>query len=96
MIKFYEGQTVQTTERETFEEIEVPQVVFCIKLQFKTDVLTKLGLDHNFLYPYLHLHMENDSIPDMKEVWENATYSINETSITWILIDGMCDLITLI
>ena len=96
MIKFYEGQTVQTIERETFEEIEVPQVVFCVKLQFKTDVLTKLGLQESFLYPHSPTYMENVSIPDIKELWENATYNINETAIRWTLLDGLCDLISVI
>ena len=69
--------------------MEVPQVVFCTKLPFKTDVLSRLGLTEDFLSPMWKTYMEDLNIADLNQVWENATYSMNELSIKWMLIHGM-------
>ena len=87
MIKFYLGKRIQTTDRETVEEIEVPKVVFCTQHSVKTDVLLNMGYEENFLRTQFHTYMEDFTIPDINEVWENATYSMEELSINWSLMD---------
>ena len=88
MIKYYFGQTMQTTERVTVKEMEVPQVVFCTKHPFKEDVLLQMG-DGNFLLRTFHTYLENTNIPDIGEVWENGTYSLSEVFFQWSLLNGM-------
>ena len=71
------------------EEMEVPQVVFCTKLPFKNDVLSRMGLTEDFLSPMWKTYMEDLDIADLNQVWENATYSMNELSIKWMLMHGI-------
>ena len=69
--------------------MEVPQVVFCTKLPFKNDVLSRMGLTEDFLSPMWKTYMEDLDIADLNQVWENATYSMNELSIKWMLMHGI-------
>ena len=83
------GQTIQTTGRVTVEELDVPQVVFCTKFPFKTDVLSGMGLRDTVFSSHFHTYNENVNITDINQVWEKGTYSMNELSIGWTLMYGM-------
>ena len=91
VVKFFEEQTIQTTERRFEEELEVPQVVFCTKFPFKTDMMTEMGFREKFLLVKPHTYLENKNITDLNDVWENGTYSMDELSIGWLVMYGKCN-----
>ena len=91
MFKFYEEQTIQTTERKFEEELEVPQVVFCTQYPFKADVMKNMGLRQNFLLVQPYTYLENINITDINDVWENGTYSMDELALGWLVMYGKCN-----
>ena len=95
VVKFFEGQTVQTTERKFVEELDVPQVIFCTKYPFKFNVLENMGFNDTFLLVQPTTYLENINIPDTNEVWENGTYSMDELSIGWRMMYCKCNLLSL-
>ena len=68
--------------------MEVPQVVFCTKFPFKTDMMTEMGFREKFLLVKPHTYLENKNITDLNDVWENGTYSMDELSIGWLVMYG--------
>ena len=95
VVKFFEKQTVQTTERQVVEELDVPQVIFCTKYPFKFNVIENMGLNDTFLTLYPTTYLENINISDTNEVWENGTYSMDELSIGWRIMYCKCNLLCL-
>ena len=93
VVKFFEKQTVQTTERKFVEELDVPQVIFCTKYPFKFNVLENMGFNDTFLLVQPTTYLENINIPDTTEVWENGTYSMDELSIGWMILYCECNLL---
>ena len=66
------------------KNLDFPQVTFCVLYQFKRDVLFDMGLPDDFLVPGSPKTSDtlgNRSMPDIAEVWENATYSEKEFNI---------------
>ena len=95
VVKFFEKQTVQTTERQVVEEMDVPQVIFCTKHPFKFNVIENMGFNDTLLLLYPTTYFENINISDTNEVWENGTYSMDELSIRWSLMYCKCNLLSL-
>ena len=84
ILKFIESKTTQTWEKVPQKNLDFPQVTFCVLHQFKRGVLFDMGLPDDFLVPGSPKTSDtlgNRSMPDIAEVWENATYSEKEFNI---------------
>ena len=84
VLKYIEAKTTQTFEKVPQENLDFPQVTFCVKYQFKREALSDMGLPEDFLIggnPKTPESLGNKSMPDIAEAWENGTYSQPEFDI---------------
>ena len=82
--KYIEGKTTQTWEKVPQKHLDFPQMTFCVLYQFKREALLDMGLPDDFLIagnPKNSATLGNKSMPNIEEVWENATYSETEFNI---------------
>ena len=90
MVKFYNGKRTQIIEKLTSDSMDFPQVQFCTSQGFKPKVLTDMGLKESSLkLAQFTTYYENVNLGDIEEIWDNATYSMEEFALTWMLIEGM-------
>ena len=90
MIKFYNGKRTQIIEKLTSDSMDFPQVLFCTSQGFKPNVLTDMGLKENSMkIAQFTTYYENIPLGDIEEIWNNATYSMEEFALTWMSIEGM-------
>ena len=82
--KYIKGKTTQTWEKVPQKLLDFPQMTFCVLYQFKKEALSDMGLPDDFLIagnPKNSATLGNKSMPNIEEVWENATYSETEFNI---------------
>ena len=97
IIKFIDGKRTQIVEKMTSDSMDFPQVLFCTSRGFKTNVLTDIGLKANSMkFAQFSTYYQNIDLGDIEEIWENATYSMEEFALTWIFIDGIILLVKFI
>ena len=87
--KFIEGTTTQTQERFISYDMEFPQLMICMQIGYKTDVLTEMELSKNFLNTLEPRHWNEKNFDfDVQGVWDNGTYSENDIKLNWIAMQG--------
>ena len=71
------------------ENMPFPQVMVCTSQGFKSEVLTDIGLREDSLrFAQFITHTENHNITDIEGLWDNATHSSEDFSVTWTVITG--------
>ena len=90
IVKFINKKRTQIVEKMTSDSMDFPQVQFCTSRGFKTNVLTDIGLKaHSMKFAQFTTYYENIDLGDIEEIWENATYSMEEFALTWMIVEGM-------
>lgn len=73
----------------TSESMDFPQVNFCTSQGFKPKVLTDMGLKETSMkFAQFDTYYANVNLGDIEDVWDNATYSIDEFVLTWLFVEG--------
>ena len=85
--KFSIGKTTTATEKQHKDALELPEITICMEYGFKKVALEREGLPERFFLTADSTYGNNgtDPFPDLKEIWEKATYSEKELEITWKL-----------
>ena len=75
------------TEKQHKDALELPEITICMEYGFKKVALEREGLPERFFLTADSTYGNNgtDPFPDLKEIWEKATYSEKELEITWKL-----------
>ena len=90
VIKFHNGKRTQIIEKMTSNSMDFPQIEFCTSDGFKQDVLKRMGLMENSLrLGQFITYEENLELKDINDIWDNATYSLDEFVLTWLSIEGV-------
>ena len=84
MIKFHEGLTSVSIGLEHQEELEFPDITFCITSGWKEEALSKMGLSIEFMKPQMGSPLENQEIDDIDKIWEISTHNWKEFPVKWI------------
>ena len=66
------------------EELEFPDITFCITSGWKEEALSKMGLSIEFMKPQMGSTLRNPKIPDLDEIWEKSTHNWKELPVMWI------------
>ena len=75
--------------------VDLPQIVFCTREGFKKKVLLEMGLKENsFHVAQFRTYQKNKDLKDIKDIWDNATYSQDEFAIAWHTIEGLSNIQT--
>ena len=87
VIKYYEELTSVSIGREHREELEFPDVTFCIQSGWKEEALSKMGLSNDFMKVQVD-HFINQEIGDIDQIWDNSTHNWKKFPIYWTTDEG--------
>ena len=81
--KFMEGSTTISLERRNRGNIPLPIIALCMKQRFKDGVLASFGLPDDFFDNRKRTSLHLQAMPNLAEVWNNATWSLDDLQIDW-------------
>ena len=88
MAKFIKNRTTQLIEKESRENLDLPDVTFCANSGFKKEVFRELGMRVDMMKPNSGNYPTNFELNDTDDLWERATYSKEDLRIVWLIDDG--------
>ena len=69
--------------------MDFPQLMFCTSGGFKSEVLTDAGLrDDSLQFGQFIKYSADRNLTDIRQLWDNATYSAEEFAVTWATLQG--------
>ena len=88
VIKFYQGLTSVSVGLEPQEELEFPDVTFCLKSGWKEEALSEMGHGKDFMKIQMGNPFMNQKIDDIDEIWEKSTHNWKELPVLWLTDTG--------
>ena len=77
LVKFIEGSTTTTLEKEHNDYLSLPKVALCMKERYNYKALATMGLPNDYFSENRHRTQfdTTDKILDLNQTWLNATWS---------------------
>ena len=88
VIAFIEKKTTQTAKKESTENFDFPQMMFCPTVGLKSEELVKMKMAEDFLQPHFTFYPDNFNLTDIDQLWKNSTYQRDEFDLIWWSEDG--------
>ena len=79
--KFMKGSTTISLERINIGKIPLPTIALCMRQRFKDGVLASFGLPEDFFDNRDRTELDMQAMPNLAEVWNNATWSLDDLQI---------------